>query len=164
MTTEGTGRIITRDLIRQAIKLARPSAEAILRYEGATWGPKLVMGFAQAPGVEAEQFSYDVIGSDEEWNSEWGDANEFTRIALAKLAVVLREKSPASVIVATRPWCLEEGEFLYVGGTYCDGIAVVASGAKGWADEAISKIVTSNIVMLAQLEVERRVQAGLKKI
>lgn len=73
---------------------------------------------------------------------------------MVKLDLVCREKMSSSEIVLLRPWLVRPGEYLYSGGVWEDGIAVATSGARGWADEAISSIILSCIQMLARLKAE----------
>jgi hypothetical protein len=158
-------QIISKEMILQAIEIARPAALAILRTKGAVWGPAMANGFVKAPGVEKKiPFSFHAEDNDEVWNPVWGSPNDFLKIADKKLDVVMREKVNTSVIAKLMPWLLEDGEFMYVGGAYHDGIGATASGAKGWADECISEIVISNIKMLAHLEAERRTKEDLMEI
>lgn len=155
---DGKMSIITKELVEKAIELSRPSAVTILNQEGATWGPRWVAGCVSAPGLE--DLVYFGFGEKpiQNWDAKWGDPANFDEIAEKKLALVLREKASSSVIVATRPWCLQKEEFLYAGGVYDDEIAAAASGAKGRADEAISGIVVVNIKMLVFLETDLRIQ------
>lgn len=157
------GTILTPEILDRAFALTEPSALAILRKSGTTWGPKMVVGLATGPGIyKPKEFTF---GIDELWDPAWGpNESEFWQIAKAKLAVVERLRMSTSVVVATMPWMLEPGEFLYAGGVYDHGISVAFSGAKGWADEAIAKILLVNIIMLAMLETERRIEAKEKKI
>jgi len=149
-----SNRIIDEALVREAIKLAQPTVAAILAHNGATWGPKWVTGRVMAPGLETDKFEFEFSsdGPKEEWNSE------------KKLAVAEREKTSTSVVVATRAWCLEEGEYLFPGGVHRDGISVSASGAKGRADEAIAEVVLSLIIMLANLKTDLRIEYKQTKI
>ncbi|MFA5871308.1 MAG: hypothetical protein WC858_01160 [Parcubacteria group bacterium] len=158
------GRILTMDLIYKAIGLAEPTATAILKQRGATWGPKQVFGFATGPDIEHPVSFHFSADEDGIWKRDWGTPERFVNIAAKKLKVALREKSPTSVVIAARPWSLDPGEFLYTGGFYRDGLAASASGAKGFADAAIAEILISNIVMLCQLEAGRRIEAGQTEI
>ncbi len=150
--------ILTFDLVKKAVLLAEPSVLKILDVKGATWGPKWVMGFVTGPGIETPiNFQ---LGEEpkERWLSSWGDVGRFVEVAEKKLDVVIREGESTNTVVATRPWCLKEGEFLYPGGATRDGISVVASGAKGRADEAISEIILAAIRMLAFLKADKRIE------
>ncbi|KKQ46293.1 MAG: hypothetical protein US63_C0003G0006 [Candidatus Moranbacteria bacterium GW2011_GWC2_37_8] len=161
-----SNRIIDEALVREAIKLAQPTVAAILAHNGATWGPKWVTGRVMAPGLETDKFEFEFSsdGPKEEWNSGWGDPLRFYDVAEKKLAVAEREKTSTSVVVATRAWCLEEGEYLFPGGVHRDGISVSASGAKGRADEAIAEVVLSLIIMLANLKTDLRIEYKQTKI
>ena len=150
--------ILNKYLVRKAIWLATPSILKILEHKGATWGPKWVTGFVSIP--DREEWIDFQIGED----PEWGNPDRFFEIAGKKMAVVEREGKATSVVVATRPWRLKDGEYLYPGGATRDGISVVASGAKGRADEAISEIILSAIRMLAFLKADVKVEAHEMKI
>ena len=156
--------IITLDLVEKACNLTEVAALAILNYPGATWGPKWVAGQFFAPGL-SDSYDFEFgISPNREWNNNWGEFTRFTRIAVKNLTLIMREKASSSVIVATRPWLLRQGEFLYVGGAYEDGMAAAASGAEGWANEAISRHLIINVRMLAFLETDNRIQIDFKEI
>jgi hypothetical protein len=159
-------KIIIPELVLEAIELARPTAIAILRFEGATWGPKMIVGFVNILGMEMQiPYSFNAEGENAEWNPEWKSPDAYVRIASKKLGLVMKHELNTSVIVALFPGLLDEGEFLYAGGAYRTGIGgASASGAKGWADEAISEHVLININMLTQLEKDRRILAGHMEI
>ncbi|EKE10701.1 MAG: hypothetical protein ACD_15C00212G0022 [uncultured bacterium] len=150
-------------MVEKALRLSEPTILAILQEEGLTWGPKWVVVYIQWPGCLSRHIAQ--FGSKEGWQPlDWGALDKYFNIAGRKLEVVMREKCPTSVIVATKPWVLQKDEFLYSGGDYCEGIGVVASGARGRTDEAISRVVTTNIKLLAYLESERRIREELYKI
>ena len=150
-------RILTEALVEKAIELARPTALAILGEKGTTWGPKWVSGCVKGPGLSRE-VAFDIGEVSERWEPEWGVRVRFIDIARSKLRVVEREGTPTSVLIATEPWRLEEGEYLYEGGVTRNGICVAVSGAEGRADEAIAEVVVSVIVMLAFMDVSERVK------
>lgn len=156
-------RILTPEMLREAITLTKPSALAILKNPKAIWGPKRVAGLVKGPGIE-EPVKI-VFEIKEPWNlSKWGKKDKYWKIAMAKLAVVERLHMSTTIVLATMPWMLQSGEFLYIGGVYENGISVAFSGGRGWADEAIGKHLLANIIMLAHLEAERRIEAGEEKI
>ena len=156
-------RIITREMIERALLLAKPTIEWVLRQPDAIWGPTWVVGYIRAPGLRSDvPFIFGEVPN--EWNLAWGKKRDFTTVARAKLKLADRRKQDTSITVANCPWLLEEGEFLYPGGsTYLD-ISVGTSGAMGWADEAISNIIMCLIIMLAHLETDRRIAAHEMKI
>lgn len=149
--------IITEELVWRAIGLATPSALEILASEGTTWGPQWVEGFVDAPGLE-EPISF-IFGESTSWDDDWGEFRSFSEIAITKLDVADREGLPTSVVAATMPWVLDEGEYLYAGGTTRNGITVATSGAKGRTDEGLAEILLACIIMLAMLELDQRVKA-----
>jgi len=153
--------IITEKMVREAIELVNPAAEAILVAEGATWGPHWVEGFVNVPGLPDIPF---LFGRKTEWNPEWGKELDFISIAKAKLWVAKRLRMNTSVVAVTCPWLLLPGEYLYPGGAYRDGIVCGVSGAKGRVDEALAEMVVSIIIMLAQLETDRRIAAKKMQI
>ena len=157
-------RILTEELVERAIKFVRPSVERILEAGGTTWGPKWVEGRVKAPGLEnIIKFLYGITFPNT-WDSDWGEVKHFGEIAEKKLCVADREGVNTSIVVATRPWNLKEGEYLYTGGATRNGISVAVSGAKSKTDEAIAEMVISTIVMLALLETERRLEEGEEQI
>ena len=153
--------IITEELIRQAVDLVAPSAEAILAAEGTGKGPKWVDGFVSAPELGDIPIRF---GEATEWNPAWGDQPNFPAIAAQKLKLAKRLGEDTSRIVAVRPWQLEPGEYLYEGGVSRFGISAAISGAMGHTDEALADILVSTIIMLAHLETDRRIAAHHQKI
>ena len=109
-------------------------------------------------------YSFHFVDENAQWNPEWGIREKFDGIAFKKLCVVKREKLPTSVVVAIKPWKLQEGEYLYSGGTTRAGISVAVSGAKGRTDEALAEIVLSTVIMLLFLEADQRVKANQMQI
>ncbi len=155
-------RILTEELIEKAVNFVRHTAESILFIPGTTWGPNWVKGRIKAPGLKKIiEFHFGVHGI---WRSTWGREKDFGEIAEKKLDVLRREGVNTSVVVATKPWQLKEGEYLYAGGAVRDGICVAVSGAKSQTDEAIAEMIISTVVMLAQLETERRLKEGEEQI
>jgi len=153
-------RILTEELIRKAIELARPGVQNILDTEGMTWGPKWVYGWATGPGIpEDEKILFSFGQVDPNWKSP-----DFGLIAYEKMLTVEREKLPTSVIASTKPWLLEDDEYLYAGATTRDGISVAVSGAMGRVDEAIAEIVLSLIVMLALMDADQRIKEDRMQI
>jgi len=152
--------ILTEEMIERAIAMVTPSAKKILAEKETTWGPvwvEVVVGFS------SESYTY-TIGKPTPWKKKWGEFKNFSIIADAKMEAAAREKVNTSVLVASQPWNLEEGEYLYSGGATRDGIAVGVSGAKGIVDEAIAEMIISAIVMFAKLETDRRIKGGENKI
>lgn len=156
-------RILTEEWVKEAIELVRPSAEKILNTVGTTWGPKWVEGRIKVSGLE-EIIKFDFGTTSRTWDPKWGEEKYFGEIAEKKLRVADREGVNTSVVVATQPWNLKEGEYLYDGGATRNGITVAVSGAKSKTDEAIAEMVISAIVMLALLETGRRVEEGRERI
>ena len=148
--------IITKGLVERAIYLVTSTARAILATKGATWGPRWVHGFVNTPGLADVSFRF---GLRINWNPRWGEELDFVSVAKTKMQVAKRLRINTSVVVATCPWLLLPGEYLYPGGVYRNGIACGVSGAKGRVDEALAEMVVSAIIMLAQLETDRRVAA-----
>jgi hypothetical protein len=160
-------RILTAELIRKALELVRPSVEKILNTEGTTWGPKwveVVVRASDQDSLTSVPVLYTRFGKAIFWQSEWGEKKDFNKIALSKLYVAKREGVNTSIVIATQPWKLKKGEYLYPGGATRDGISVGVSGAKGVTDEAIAEIVISAIIMLAQLETGQRLKEGKAEI
>jgi hypothetical protein len=147
--------VITEKMVERALEIAKPAIEAILDAPEATWGPKWVETKVMAPGLETPvKFTF---GCKTEWKPEWGKELDFGEIMEYKFTTARREKQNSSIIALTKPWLLYEGEYLYAGAAYRDGITTAASGARGWADEAISELVISIVIMLAHIEVDERV-------
>ncbi len=150
-------RILTAEIVNGAIEMVRPCVEKILKEEGTTWGPTWVAIVVNIPSEERNYYHF-TIGRRIAWQKEWGKEKTFSKIALAKQTAAKREGVATSILIITRPWNLERGEYLYPGGVTRNGITVGVSGAKGIVDEAIAEMIVSAIVMLAKLETERRME------
>ena len=158
-------KILTKRMVDRAIEMVVPSVEKILEEEGTTWGPKWVAIMVNIASEETINPHYYQIGEVFTiWQKGWGKEKSFSQIALAKLIAAEREGTNTSILVATQPWKLRKGEYLYPGGVTRDGISIGVSGAKGIADEAIAEMIVSAIVMLAKLETERRIEEKRNKI
>lgn len=156
-------RILTKTMIELGIKFARPSAEKILNTKGTTWGPRWVKGWV-AVRDSAWRISFTFGARNDDWKPEWGGYKDFAKIAHAKLEVALREGMSTRLVVATQPWRLEEGEYLYPGGVTRGNICVAVSGANAATDEGIAEMVLSAIIMLAQQTTSERLRTGNNKI
>ena len=154
--------IITKDLIDQAYKLTGPLAKAVIADPAANWGPRWVRVKVGVPGL-VESFFFK-FGKETGWDPKWGEKIDFKDIAIAKFRLVERERKNASEIVLLKPWLVHKGEYLYAGGAHRDGITVAVSGLHSWADEAISEIFISIIVMLARLKADNLVKQGKELI
>jgi len=143
-----------QEMVEKAIDLVRPTAKAILESNGTTWGPKWVDGYITAPGLdEAIPFT---LGNKTAWDPAWGEERNFDRIAWKKLRVAERLGQKTSIIVAVSPWLLLDGEFMYPGGDSRYGISSSASGGKGRADECLASLLIEIVIMLANLEADKR--------
>ncbi len=156
--------ILTRELVGMAIDIVQPTIIEILKTNGLIWGPRWVAIRVKVPGFDKIICSEISVVSDKRWRSEWGEEKNFGEIAEKKCVVAGREGLNTSVIVATKPWLLKEGEYLYSGGAVRDGISVGISGALGIVDETIAMMIIDAIVMLTQVEAEKRIKEGKKQI
>lgn len=154
--------IITDDMVTRALSIAQPTVELLLKEPENTWGPGWVEGWIHVPRLEYNiPFAF---GKITDWNPVWGEKRDFSSVALTKMRLAHRLGKDTGDIVATEPWQLQSGEFLYPGGITYRGISVGTSGAMGWVDEAISNIIMSIIVMLAKFEADRRKAAHEMRI
>ena len=156
--------ILTEELIRKALWLARPSVEAILLEDETVWGPRCVYVFVDGPGLDS--FMTSVMGSRDKWQKEWGKEEDFGKIAWQKLLLARRTGMPTGVVISRYPWMLKEGDFLYEGGTAGspNGLSVGVSGAHGQTDEGIADIIYAAIVMLCRLKVRRMKCVGTERV
>lgn len=155
-------RIITREMVENAIKMLEASVQSIFDTPECVWGPKYVYGFVRVPGIDRD-IPFE-IGSTENWNIDWGKAEHFAEIAKAKLELSDRTKLNTSEVVALSPWLLEGNEYLYGGGAHYKGISVGVSGLEWQADEMIAKDLINRIVALALLETSARISAENMRI
>lgn len=154
--------IITEELVKKAIEMARILADGLLQTPELTWGPTWADGEISAPGLDVPvQFQF---GKEVEWNPEWGEKVDFGPVAASKRRLAERYDMTTSAIVALYPWLLENGEFLYAGGDSRAGISVGISGAKGRADEAIAETLINLVAMLARLSADDRSAKGKDQI
>ena len=151
--------ILNGECIEVALQLSKPSILAILNDECTTWGPKWITGFATGPGLLEERIGFEFGEAPGKiWDDKWETPEKHILVAKKNIDLVIREKCSSSVIIATRPWLLDSGEFLYTGGAYCDGIAVAVAGARGRVNEAIAEIIISTVKMLVYLETDYRIR------
>ncbi|MCD5397129.1 MAG: hypothetical protein LRZ96_00885 [Candidatus Pacebacteria bacterium] len=155
-------RILTTEMVEDAINLARPIVEKILSRKDATWGPKWVEVVVDIGDRNFPLYFH--FGTIVPWKEEWGAKKNFTEIALKKLKLSDRTGMNTSAIVALCPWQLEPGNFLYAGGVTKDGITVAVSGAIGIVDEGIASIIIEVIAMFAKLEAKQRMERGEMQI
>lgn len=149
--------IITEELVQEAIRLVTPTAKEILNGPGTTWGPRWVDGYITASGLDAPiPFT---LGNKTAWDPAWGEERNFDRIAWKKLRVAERLGQKTSIVVAVSPWLLLDGEFMYPGGDSRYGISSSASGGKGRADECLASLLIEIVIMLANLEADKRKEA-----
>ena len=156
--------ILTEELVKRAITLAAPSINALLAEKDTVFGPRSVAVVVSGPGLK--QRVVEIVGHVEEWQAQWGEQRDFREIASRKVALAERTGLPTDVVVSRMPWLLEEGDFLYQGGTVgeSDGLTVAASGAFGQTDEAVSDIVKAIIVLLCRLKVKQMREAGINRL
>jgi hypothetical protein len=145
--------IITEELVKKAIELARPMVEGLMNEGIGVWGPKHVAVSITYPGLDGILEFF--LGYTFLWDPKWGEEVDFMEIARQKMKVCQRTGMPSDVVVTREPWLLEEGDFLYQGGTAVrpGGLAVGVSGAYPQVDEGISNIIYDLIVMLCRLKV-----------
>jgi len=156
--------ILTEELIKQAIELAKPSVESILSQGIGVWGPKYVSVVVSGPGIEGNlDFT---LGFRSEWDPKWGPKEDFLEIARQKDSVSNRTGMPTDVVVTRKPWLLEEGDFLYQGGTAGrpGGLTVSVSGAMAQVDEGIADIVYGIVAMLCRLKVKGMQENGINRL
>lgn len=145
--------ILTVALVERAIRLVKSSIETILKVEGTTWGPRWVSVVVVGPGLEHPVST--TIGQVEEWEKKWGEAVDFTQIALQKAVLAARVGMPTGVVVSQKPWLLLGGDYFYEGGIAerIGGLAVAVSGAYSQTDSGIASMIYSIIAMLCCLKI-----------
>jgi len=155
--------ILTTELVKRAIALATPSINAVLAEQDTSWGPRWVAIVVSGPGLGERVV--ETVGRVEGWTAAWGEPKDFREIALRKAILAERTGMPTDVAVSRMPWLLEEGDYLFQGGTgEPGGLTVTASGAHGATDEGISEMVKALIVMLCRLKVKQMKEAGIDRL
>ena len=89
---------------------------------------------------------YDQIGeilSTKDWKYD------YRTFALQKAQMARREKMNLTELLE-HPLLLQEGDTIYKGGVYGDGIAVGVSGVSEDVDEEIAEIILNNIFVFAK--------------
>jgi len=154
--------IIDQTMIDRAINLIEPTAQAIFATRDLVWGPPWVHGAISVPNIPEDLLFR--FGDPNPWNPEWGEIRDFAEVAKRKLELAKRLKMNTSVAINLYPWLLKEGEYLYPGGVYRDGIACGVSGAKGWVDECLAEMVVSAIIVFAHIKTDICKEAKVMKI
>lgn len=154
-------KVIGIEELNLAINIARPSIEKLLEAEGTTWGPKWVVVVIDVPGLSRHIIT---IGEVTDWNPEWGEEKDFKEIAMAKADLCNRLNMDTRQIVENYPWLLEEGDFLYAGGSHEAGITVAASGAKSEADEGIGYMIINALTTIGLLRRRALVEEGVGRL
>ena len=156
--------ILTQELVTRAIALATPSINAVLAEKDTGWGPRWVAVVVSGPGLEGR--IVELVGHIEEWKVQWGEQRDFREIASQKASLAERTGMPTEEVVSRKPWLLQEGDFLFQGGTAGErgGLTVTASGAHGETDEGISDMVKALLIMLCRLRVKQMKEAGVDRL
>jgi hypothetical protein len=150
---EGRTEIMGEDVVEAAAIIASAALRKALSTVGmATWGPYSAAVSVRWPGVE-EPFGVWIGDGTKQWDSEWGEAEEFEAVARWKCGKALEHGMPTSLIVLLHPHLLVKGDYFWPGGVVdaTGTIGVGVSGVKGWADEFIAYTVLHAIEMLCLL-------------
>lgn len=71
--------------------------------------------------------------------------DKYREIAHSKVNMVWREQCDSRIIVAQRPHLLRNGDVVWAGGTWNDGIPVGVSGFRGFRDEFLGNMIAAKI-------------------
>ncbi len=141
--------LMTPDLIRQAMKIAKPSIEALLKIskrEAPNFIHLVVLSpfeneFCEDGGIGI--LYEETVGPAPRDLSQW--KNSYADIARSKAVIARRMKMDTSMVVAMCPALLDSGDTHYEGGVYLAGIPNGGSGVESFLDEAAARILASVI-------------------
>ncbi len=167
------GRILTRELVNEALDFLAPSIEAMLKVKGAAWGPRYIITATDGPGLDDlvhRAFGEPVV--EEDWPTGptgWGDympTSSFRILADQKCRAARRNGEATFITIALRPQNFDEEEYLYAGGVAerKGELAVGASGLHGFVDEWVAWMIYRAVETLCRQEGADRIEKGNKKI
>lgn len=151
-------QINTESLVRTAIKLSEASALTILNHPELDCNQKWIVGYAWTPELW-QAILYFKFGDYKEgtWHIPASgmpqmdyDLTIAKRNAKKALSLIKSEKECTSAVIERRPWSLQD-KFDQAAGIYEDSISVAVSGENYRVNEAIARIVVTNIRMLAYI-------------
>lgn len=152
----GQGALVDGALARQAVEMALPAIDKALtspEVSGMGVLSIIVMDPAALPGKghfdEAILLEH-AIGDPDTWDADYAG------FARAKARLSWETGLDSSVVQATRPHVLRQGDTLLWGSVCLDGIVVAVSGAHPWFDEAFATAIAANVRALAK---QRQAQA-----
>ncbi len=134
--------ILTEDIARRAVAIARPTIEEVL-------GSDLVDGRANLHLVVLDPDNGRAI-----YEESFGDKatwqHPYDKIAQAKASLCWHNERVGRSIQNDAPWLYERGDTRYAGGVFENGLVVAASGLQDYFDEMISWMVVSAIQALCR--------------
>lgn len=156
--------ILNKALVEQALDLATPSILEMFNVEKpmAIWGPRYLVVKVRHPSLKEPVVRK--IGKTTPWNDEWGNPEDFEKIAGWKAETAQIHGIPTSQLTLQCPWDHRKGDYLYPGGVVDGNLAVGASGVKGFADEGSAYSVLYWIEALSKLKREQLREDGVGQL
>lgn len=161
--------LLSKELIFEALELAKPSIIKMFETPGFIWGPRAI-----AVAVVSDRFLSEpvtlTVGHPEQytWDSEeWGDPKELPPIALWKATMSHQFGVPTSHLAHLYPHVLLRGGlYRYAGGVPgpLNAFSIGSSGAQGRGDEFASNVLIDAIMALAHTEVDAAVKEGRRTL
>lgn len=152
----GRGALVDADTARKAIELALPMIDkALADAEISSCGALSVVVMDPAALPHQHRFEEAVLLTQDLGKAQQ-DGEDYAGFARAKARLSWENKMDSSVVQATRPHVLRQGDTLLWGSVYLDGVVVSVAGANPWFDEAFATSIAANIRALAK---QRQAQA-----
>lgn len=147
---QGRGALVDAGTARRAIELAMPMIQGALADEDVSGcGVLSIVVMDPASSPRHHRFEEAVLLERRIGEQEGGEA-DFDGFARAKARLSWETGLDSSVVQATRPHVLRQGDTLLWGSVCLDGVVVAVAGAKPWFDEAFATAIAANVRALAK--------------
>ena len=146
----GRGALVDADTARKAIDLALPMIEkALTDAEVSSCGGLSVV--VMDPAAHPRQYRFEeAVLLTEDLGRDQEEGDDYAGFARAKAKLSWENGMDSSVVQATRPHVLRQGDTLLWGSVCLDGVVVAVAGANPWFDEAFATTIAANIRALAK--------------
>lgn len=152
----GRGAFVDAGTAMKAIDLALPMIEkALLDEEISSCGTLSIVVMDPAANPRQHRFEEAVLLT-QDLGKPQDAGDDYAGFARAKARLSWENGLDSSVVQATRPHVLRQGDTLLWGSVYLDGVVVAVAGANPWFDEAFATTIAANLRALAK---QRQAQA-----
>ena len=154
----GRGALIDADTARKAIDLALPMIDKALTDEEVS-GCGTLSVVVMDPAAHPRRFRFEeAVLLMQNLGKAQDDGDDYAGFARAKARLSWENGMDSSVVQATRPHVLRQGDTLLWGSVCLDGVVVAVAGANPWFDEAFATTIAANIRALAKQKQARALQ------